>query len=376
MPIGLSLNGIVDVNVSVDPNMVYRKSFDTALILGESLVISASDRIKAYLSLDDVLAAGFTSGTPEYKACALYFAQNSKPYRVFIGVKAVGESLVEAATACRNANPEWYVLIPTDALILNASEEELEALAGYIESAKPETLLALSLVSPDYLTTLGALKTAGYQRTIAQYDNPTANAANDGISCIAGIMGFAMGKNKAANNSFNLAYKKITGLKPMMFTESTALNSLLSANGNVYLNQGYFYDIFRQGKMANGYYFDEVINLDMLVNNLRSSVMQKLTGNDKIPQTENGVNILIAAISEAIDPFVSSGFIAQGTWLGSDILNLKTGDTLSNGYLIQFESILSQPIQDRLDRVAPACYVAIKLAGAIEHVVIGVNVSK
>lgn len=114
----------------------------------------------------------------------------------------------------------------------------------------------------------------------------------------------------------------------------------------------------------------------MMVNSIRSAVMQKLIDSDKIPQTENGINILVASISAALDAFIDNGFIAPGTWLGEDVLELRTGDALSAGYLIQFASIQSQLPEDRVNRIAPTCYIAVKLAGAVEHVVIGISVSK
>ena len=142
---GLSLSGIVDVNVSINPSTVYRKAFDAALILGDSTHIATATRVKEYTNTSAMLDDGFLVSDPEYMAAALYFSQKTKPYKVFVGVKGAEETVLQAATACRNANPEWYVLIPTDDLIESESDANLTALATYVEAVKPATMLALSL---------------------------------------------------------------------------------------------------------------------------------------------------------------------------------------------------------------------------------------
>ena len=376
MPV-LSLNGIVDVSISISPETIYRETFDAALILGSKVLIPTATRVIEFFSLAEVVEYGFVPADEEYKAASIYFSQNPMPSHLFIGVKQAAESLTAALTACRVANFNWYVAIPCEALIEAAADSDLTTLATYVESVYPETLLALSLTkSATYLATLNVLKTAKYKRTISQYINTTDQVSNDSLTGISGIIGYAMGKNKPNVSAFNLAYKSVAGLAADTTITSAALSTLLAANGNIFVNQGYYYNLFRQGKMSSGDYFDEVINIDMMVNDLKVAVMEKLQTADKIPQTDNGVNILTAGISEALDTYVNSGFIAEGKWLGQNILSLKTGDTLSGGYLIQFESVASQSSADRAARIAPTCYIAIKFAGAIEHVVIALSASK
>ena len=82
------------------------------------------------------------------------------------------------------------------------------------------------------------------------------------------------------------------------------------------------------------------------------------------------------AIADACELSVASGFLAPGVWTGPAILNLNTNDALSRGYLVQFDSLTNQAQADREARIAPNCYVAVKTAGAIEHVVISVTVNR
>ena len=128
--------------------------------------------------------------------------------------------------------------------------------------------------------------------------------------------------------------------------------------------------------MANGYPFDEIIGIDMLVNDIELSAMDLLVGSQKVPQTEDGVSMLISAITS---PCISSrdrGFIAPGVWSQPSILTLKTGDTLSQGFAILSKSIASQSSSDRAQRIAPPIYVCVKLAGAIEFVKIQLDIAR
>jgi hypothetical protein len=96
----------------------------------------------------------------------------------------------------------------------------------------------------------------------------------------------------------------------------------------------------------------------------------------KIPQTDNGVTLIVAAIESACENAVNIGFLAPGTWTGAAVQTLNTGDTLTSGYKIMAGSIANQSATDITARNAPPIYVCIKLAGSIECVTIVVNVNE
>jgi len=75
----LPLSDIVNVSVVVSPIAATRSNFNLGLIIGTSTVISASDRIKLYTKVDDMVIDGFTINSSEYKAATLYFSQVPKP---------------------------------------------------------------------------------------------------------------------------------------------------------------------------------------------------------------------------------------------------------------------------------------------------------
>lgn len=370
----LPLTGIVDVNINTSAIATIRNVFNSALILGPSTHISAGDRVKGYANLSAMVSGGFVTSDPEYKAASLYFSQTPTPQKVFIGTKPAAESLLVALTACREKNAEWYVAIPTEGLIEGLTATEVTALASYIESASPSSILAISINDDaKYVAYMQALKTGKYRRTMSMFDDIDANA---GKTAIAGIIGYAMGANVPGSQSFTLAYKPIVGIEAYTSLDADDLNALLLTNGNVYVNQATFYNMFRQGTMSNGVSFDEIMYLDILTEKIKENIMIALTSLPKIPQTNEGINILTNTISEACEDSVERGFLAPGVWTGQNVLSLSTGDALSRGYLVQFTSLQDQLQTDREARKAPNCYVCVKTAGAIEHIVIAITVNR
>jgi len=73
---------------------------------------------------------------------------------------------------------------------------------------------------------------------------------------------------------------------------------------------------------------------------------------------------------------VRVGFLGPGTWTGANILNLKTDDPLPAGYLVQAPALSTQTQADRELRKSVPLYIAIKEAGAVHSVLIGVYVNR
>ncbi|EHL08978.1 hypothetical protein HMPREF0322_00401 [Desulfitobacterium hafniense DP7] len=364
----LPLNDVVQVKVEVSPASATRAGFNVGLIIGKATVIPAETRLKEYAGLEDMIADGFTSAMPEYQAAAFYFMQKKRPNRVMIGVCGEEEDYLDAVTACRTKNSDWYAVA-----CCGASKADVLAIAAYIETAVPSSVFFYTTAdaADKSGSADGAFKTLqslSYLRSIGQYST-TADA-------VCSIMGYAMGANTGlASSAYTLAYKQEPGVEPEDLS-LTDVSAIKGVNGNVYINRGNTYNLFEQGVMADGTPFDEVINLDVLANDIQLSVMDLLAGYAKVPQTEGGVALIISSITAPCRQAVSTGFIAPGVWNGPSILTLNTGDTLSDGFLVLSESVAGQSTADRAARKAPPIYVPIKLAGAIESVIISVVVDR
>lgn len=378
-PKTLNLDSIVDVNVTIGPQAAPRATFNQLLIIGNSTHISAATRLKKYASVDDMLNDSFIVTDPEYIAANIYFSQSPAPDFVWIGRHDTtgAETCVQALTDARSKSAEWYA-----AFVITAdTKQEILDCAAYIETATPASIYGYTTSDSDVLNNVAAnvaasLQTLKYSRTIGQYATTQSAAYPNNVYAIVGILGYAMGQNSGlANSAFTLKFKEEVGIatEPLTTTQVGVIEEL---NCNLYLSYGNFYSIFEQGKMANGQFFDEVINLDMLTSNIQLNVMDLLYGNPKVPQTDAGVNQLIHQINQACDQSLSVGFLGAGQWTGQPVLNLNTGDMLPNGYLTQASKLSSQSSADRAARKSPPIYVAIKEAGAIHSVLIGVYVNR
>lgn len=374
-----SLDSIVDIQVLVSPLAAARSSFNQTLIIGNTNVISVSDRLKLYESAAEVLE-DFALTDPEYIAANIYFSQSPAPDKLWIGRQdsGSGETLVEALQACREASTEWYI-----AICLGAEYADHVACAAYIETATPSSVYAYTTSDADCLTGTASppdiftyLKSLGYSRSIGQYATTQTAVYPNNIYAIVAIMGYACGQNSGlANSAFTLKFKQETGIaiEPL---SSSNINVIEGNNGNLYLEYANYYTIFEQGRMANGTFFDERINLDMFTNNLQLTLMDLLYQNPKIPQTDAGVTQLIQACNEACDEAVRIGFLGPGTWTGPNILNLKHDDPLPAGYLVQAEALSTQTQADREARKSVPLYIAIKESGAVHSVLVGVYVNR
>ena len=384
----LPLEPVINIIVNLAARSAVRKAFDLALLVGATTVISQEERVKIYSGISEMLEDGFTTDDRLYKAAALIFGQAKKPQRVAIGCIGTvtdipegggepvtrSETPVETFAACREANGEWYVGIYCAPI----TKAEHLAVAEYMEAIKPNNLYAYTTSDADVLTDaegniFASMKAKNYRRSIGQYSSKHDDA-------ICAIIGWAMGAmTGTAGSAYTIAYKTEVGVE----TENSAgvfassvVEKIKSNNGNVYINRGSYYDIFEEGTMADGTWFDEMIFLDKYQNDMQLSLMDLLYQNNKIAQTEAGMTQLIDAVKEVCQTMTRVGFIESGVWKASDILALKKGDTLPSGYFIQAEPIDEQSQADRDARKAPPIYVSLKLAGAIHHATVQVDVNR
>jgi hypothetical protein len=360
----LSLSSIINIIVNLPSAAATTQNFSLGLIFSANTVITTVDRVKLYNSTDDMLAAGFLSSSAEVKSASLYFSQTPRPSQIAVGVKGAAETVVEALTACRGANSDWY-----GCLYIGAVKADIVALSAYVESMSPAGVLFYTTADADALAgTAGnvglTLKASAYRRSLGQYST-FANAA-------ASIMGYACG---ASAQAYDLAFKNEPGVTAESLTSAQAA-TLEGENLNYFSTYNNAYSFLMPGVMADGTNFDEVVGIDILTADIQAAMMSALTANSKIPQTDTGTATVTTAIARACNSALKRGFIAPGTWAGQDILNLKTGDALTNGYSIQAGSVADLSAPDKAARKAPPIYVAIILAGSGEAFTIAVNVAR
>jgi len=367
----LKIDDIVNVVVSTAGAATPREGFNVGLIVGVSNHITVADRCKVYSSLESMIDDGFLTTDPEYLAATKYFAQNPAPQKVVIGVKntadGANESWVDAITACRQKNGQWYGVYVASATALTTAEHQ--AIAAYVETViasyffEDSTAADLTTATTDVFS---VLKGQSFKRTFGLY-SATKYAG-------AAAMGFAMGANDGtAGSAYTMAYKTLAGVTPDDLSETDVAN-LKAKNANYYVSRG-SYIVLETGVTANGTWFDEVIGLDQLANDMQIACMDVLAKTrTKVPYTNAGALQFVVACNEACEGALRRGFLAPGVWEQASVLDLETGDMLEGGYLVQAEPVTEQSAANRALRICPPIYACVNLAGAIHSVTIKVNV--
>jgi len=121
-------------------------------------------------------------------------------------------------------------------------------------------------------------------------------------------------------------------------------------NVNIYKTVG-GRNIMMMGQMAGGQYIDLTVGIDWLESRLQESIFAMLADNDIIPFTDQGVTQLIQAVESVIAQGVTNGLIDG-----------KSTITVSA------PPVLSVPLNQRANRVAPTISFNCRLQGAINAV--------
>lgn len=359
-------------------------------VVGDVVGITKADASNGYARVETIGAGGAVTGlsvspgqggTGYAISNTLATTGGSGDGNLKVDITAINESPLDALTVCRAVNYEWYACYSCAAV-----KADHEAITAWVQTQMSNSGIASTVYFFDDGTSdsLGGvadnvfshIKALSYNRAAGLYGTTQSAVYPNNAYMGAAMMGVAMGLNTGlANSAFTMKFKQLVGVAAEPLTQ-TQVNMLEGNNANCYLNYGNYYNILEQGVMCNGQFIDEIINLDMLVNNIQLSVMDLLYGSVKVPQTDSGVTQIINKINQACEQAVNIGFLAPGKWTGSAILNLNPGDMLAKGYLVQAAPISAQSDADRQARKSPSIYVAIKEAGAVHSVLIGVYINR
>lgn len=297
-----------------------------------------------------------------------------------INITAIGETPLEAVTACRLAQPAWYT-----AEVVNAVKADHVAIAAFAQSATPPMQYLGTTADADVPAgtagnVLSVIKAGAFSRTHLTYATTQGGSFPNQAYFSAAVMGTAMGLNTGlANSNFTLANKVMVGVfpEPLSLTQIGVIAGIpgtnLGNNGNVYVNFANDYNLYQQGVNGNGSFFDQILGLDMLAADLQLSIVTQLA---TLPpaQTDAGQAQLLTIATAACKRSAARGFISGGTWTGPTVLNLTAGTSLPNGYSVQSPLVSSQSTADRRLRKALPIYVSIIEAGSMQSATIGVFV--
>lgn len=298
-----------------------------------------------------------------------------------VNITAIGETPLQAVTACRIAAPAWYACSVT-----TATDADHLAITEYAQTAAPLMQYIYATTSSNALT--GApgniftlLKTANYTRAHGSYFTTQGGAAPNNAYIAAALAGVASGRTTGlASSNFTLAGKTLVGIIPEALSEAQ-FNVFAGTpglgfgnNGNVYLNFAQSYSFYEQGINSNGIPFMTQLGLDMLTVDAQISVLNVYAGNASIAQDDVGQSLITQAVRGACDRSLARGFLAPGTtWNGPQILSLSPGTVLPHGYMVQSPSFSTQSAGDKALLKGMPVYVAVIIAGSQQSFTISIS---
>ncbi len=284
------------------------------------------------------------------------------------------ETLVDGINVMADLSVDWYGLYVASSVV--PSDNTYIAAASAVEALSPVRIMGITTQTAgtlDSATTTdlaSQLKALAYKRTFVQFSSNSPHAA-------VSALGRAFTVNfSGSNTTITLKFKQEPGVAPENLTQTQA-NTLAAKNCNVFVKYNNDTSILQQGVMSSGNFFDEIHGTDWLQNDVQTSVYNVLyTSTTKVPQTDQGINLLLTTVEQRLAQAVTNGLVAPGVWNASGFGNLKQGDTLTKGYYVYAAPVATQSQADREARKAPLIQSAIKLAGAVHSVNIVINVNR
>jgi hypothetical protein len=286
-----------------------------------------------------------------------------------------GQALETAAAAVAlfdsQFGQQWYGLNVPSAV----SADHL-AIAAYIEGATSKHIYGITtadggvLVAATTTDIAYQMQALGYQRTLVQYSQYNTSAV---VSALARILTTDF---TGSNTVITLKFKQEPGVvaETLNLTQITAANN---KNCNVFVAYNNNTSILEQGVMASGSFVDIITGTDWLAVTIQTAIYNLLyTSLTKIPQTDQGMQILTTQCEAVCTQAVINGLLAPGVWNSGGFGNLAQGDFMPKGFYIWCPKVSTQLQSDRAARIAVPIQIAAKLAGAVHSASIAITVNQ
>lgn len=281
----------------------------------------------------------------------------------YIVAGIAAESALAAVQALDALSTYWYGLEFAAANM--PSDSDYLAIAAYIEATTHLfglTTKEATAIDSQSTSDIGSqCAAAGYTRTFGQYSTQNLYASGSIFAALVTT------QFNGANTMPTIMYKVEPGVtaEPLSQNAATVLDN---KRYNYFASFQNGASIIVNGTCFGQAYIDEIFGLDWLQNRIQTDIFALLASVPKVPQTDDGMNQIIAVIEGALQAGVKNGLIAPGTWQATGFGQLATGDYMPKGYYVYCPPVSTQSSVDRAARKTPAIQIAVKLAGAVHTV--------
>lgn len=374
------LSNSTDVNIS---KATYSISGDVITVSSTQVGTAGNSFTLAKSSSNITVTANLSGGT---NASAVAYATTGagQDISVLFGMTAAlalplvpgyaAESALAAVVACDVASNDWYGMgfassvMPSDGDYLNiAAFIEADQVTRMFGVTTQETGVLTEQVSNDIASELMALN---YEQTFSIYSSTNIYAA---FAVFGNLLTINL---NGANTMKTMMYQQAIGIVSEDLDDSEA-DSLEAKRCNVFVAYDNDTSIIQYGTMAGPVFIDETFGTDALANAVQTADYNVMfTAGTKIPQTDQGDQQFVVAMSQVCQQFVTNGFLAPGIWNAQGFGQLTTGQYLKLGYYIYMQPLAQQSEADRAARKAPPFQIAAKLAGANQTAQVTITVNQ
>lgn len=381
----VDISNVINTSISQAPAGLEGYNVNSFLYLSAVQPVSKwnTETYRIYKDATDV-GKDFGTDSSTYKDAVMIFSQKpnllaGNGYLVIAPLIVTGESPSEVVESLSDALNRVKAQIYFGGWMTNkkAEAEEVIAAAQLNETLESIYLLGSGDVA-DFTAETGLFdkvsKLSLSRTKLLYYGDSTENLDNmrGFVSAYAG-RGFSV--NFAAQNStITMNLKDLVGVSPDSTVTEAIYQNAEQLGVDMYVAYNGLPKIVSNG---NPLYFDDIYNRLWFELTMRVELFNALaTTSTKIPQTETGMNNLKSAARAVCQRGVYNGFMAPGTWNGTDTFG-DQDDFYRNiedfGFYVYSAPVSQQSQSERETRVAPVVQVACKQAGAIHKMNLIIN---
>ncbi len=381
----VDISNVINTSISQAPAGLEGYNVNSFLYLSAVQPVSKwnTETYRIYKAATDV-GKDFGTDSSTYKDAVMIFSQKpnllaGNGYLVIAPLIVTGESPSEVVESLSDALNRVKAQIYFGGWMTNkkAEAEEVIAAAQLNETLESIYLLGSGDVA-DFTAETGLFdkvsKLSLSRTKLLYYGDSTENLDNmrGFVSAYAG-RGFSV--NFAAQNStITMNLKDLVGVSPDSTVTEAIYQNAEQLGVDMYVAYNGLPKIVSNG---NPLYFDDIYNRLWFELTMRVELFNALaTTSTKIPQTETGMNNLKSAARAVCQRGVYNGFMAPGTWNGTDTFG-DQDDFYRNiedfGFYVYSAPVSQQSQSERETRVAPVVQVACKQAGAIHKMNLIIN---
>lgn len=381
----VDISNVINTSISQAPAGLEGYNVNSFLYLSAVQPVSKwnTETYRIYKAATDV-GKDFGTDSSTYKDAVMIFSQKpnllaGNGYLIIAPLIVTGESPSEVVESLSDALNRVKAQIYFGGWMTNKKAEAEEVIAA---AQLNETLESLYLLgsgdAADFTAETGLFdkvsKLSLSRTKLLYYGDSTENLDNmrGFVSAYAG-RGFSV--NFAAQNStITMNLKDLVGVSPDSTVTEAIYQNAEQLGVDMYVAYNGLPKIVSNG---NPLYFDDIYNRLWFELTMRVELFNALaTTSTKIPQTETGMNNLKSAARAVCQRGVYNGFMAPGTWNGTDTFG-DQDDFYRNiedfGFYVYSAPVSQQSQSERETRVAPVVQVACKQAGAIHKMNLIIN---